>query len=816
MRATRISMIFLLLFFAGGGVLSSAPAPDPALYYLENRDPYQQFDRRGIERIDVILISSTRLRKTPGFEEALAEYIEVLERTEGWRAEYLEIDSDTCREKYGCRADNPRAWGEIRDCLEIILDESRASYLILLGGPRVIPRPAQPMFIEHGELMMERVPADSLYLDFDRDQVPDPGCSLGRMPGVGTGSESVAAALRTAADLHRRGGFTLDREARFGGLESYDEDPYFPTPPYGDDLECPAWGREAFCDLLSSRDFIRFGGHGTPTSLHNYRHLLLIGINIGLILDRINLQTHHPVMIAAFSCRAGVLFPERETLATGLLRAGAGLYLARTTARDSSTFVYNNFISDILAGERAGDSLYNRMREAGRGEDRWRKGSFNQLQLYGDPSLRRKFDGFTAWDNGDFDFDSLPEKYPGLPLDGQTGYPYPPEPNNLTPYGDGFKTDGIYRYPDADNITKNAEKAGADLLLISSSRLEDTSSFRTLVNLYRNVLMDTEGLRAEYIEIDGWECESSYGIRADDPGNWKVVRQVLRELVEQTGARYLMLLGGLEVIARPELEMGWPDDTFPVRSDAFYLDFDFDDIVDPGLSIGRIPDLRRRSDIVSVGLQTAIELHRKGGYTLDNLSRLGTEEYPAPPYGDCPDCDRDRLREVMESSDYIYFSGHGGPNYFKTDDWTSIIDIYDDNLDWLDLNDLHPVIMAYTPCNAGRLLLWETYTFIRNFSTEFTRRGAGAFIARTTSEGVPTYFAEHFPPDIEGGARIGNALFTRMRESCLPEFTGTTVSSRMKGVAANICLYGDPTLRRRPRPIRVESIYPDPPEIYRP
>jgi len=248
-----------------------------------------------------------------------------------------------------------------------------------------------------------------------------------------------------------------------------------------------------------------------------------------------------------------------------------------------------------------------------------------------------------------------------------------------------------------------------------------------------------------------------------------------------------MILGGPLVVPRPVTNACCNDGEDPVTvpSDAWYIDFDNDQIVDEGLCISRLPDLSYNSSAVIDALQTAIELHNEGGYTLDNNVRFTMYDYTTPPYGVCDDCEQmDAFFVLMSTKDNILFAGHGSPTAIYSNDLVLKFSI--DYIDSINLQDYHPVIIAYSPCSAGGL-----FPNSSTLSYEFMKAGAAAYLGRTTTQGVPTYVATNFPINIEGGTRIGPALFQTMRQTVLD------YGDTFKASAGHICLYGDPTLRRR-------------------
>lgn len=351
---------------------------------------------------------------------------------------------------------------------------------------------------------------------------------------------------------------------------------------------------------------------------------------------------------------------------------------------------------------------------------------------------------------------------------------YSSSPGFFVVTGGGYQTGNIFMH-----------RRGYDVLLITTSRLEKVPGFEAAVAEYIRVLEDTEGLLASYIELDTLACQETYGVKADDPSDWHQISEVLSVIIDATDASYVVILGGEDVVPRPALSVPSGDGPVLVANDSWYADQDGDQIVDDGLSIARFPDVLNGSDRVLVALQTATELHTAGGFALDAPVNFFDADYPTPPYGVCSECTmRDEFFALMSGSNYIKFAGHGSPVGFYSNAGHTKFSI--DYMDSVDLVTNHPVILGYYSCNTG-----VTYPDQPTLSSEFSAAGVAAFVARTTTEGVPTFVAEVFPERLEAGERIGDALYRAMREVVLDR------GDAFKASAGHLCLYGDPTLRRR-------------------
>lgn len=358
-----------------------------------------------------------------------------------------------------------------------------------------------------------------------------------------------------------------------------------------------------------------------------------------------------------------------------------------------------------------------------------------------------------------------------------------------------------------------------DVLLVTTSLLRETAALDDVVNRYTETVSRTDGLVASYIVLDSSQCSRDYGVRVADPTDWHEIRDALETIAEETGPAYIILLGGEAVVPRPEI-VTIDGRIWYLPTDAWYVDFDNDGIVDEGFVISRLADLSTESSGIAAALDTAIDLHESGGYGLSPEVRFSTQCWlsppiglgdacdpddascglcrATPPYGVCDECSmREETFDLISESDYIVFMGHGSPESFSTNDRVPIFRV--ENVEDVDLETNHPVITGYVSCNTG--LLHENRM---SFGTEFMRAGAAAFVARNTEQGTPSYFAAYFPDYIagtgsQGTYRIGDALFELMRESVL------RAGGSEKTTAAQLCIYGDPTLKRKPLEMPVFS-----------
>jgi hypothetical protein len=295
----------------------------------------------------VLLVTTSLLSRTPQLDEAVSRYAETVSRKDGLSASYLVLDSEDCRARYGVRLSDGRDWQEIRDVLRAIAGEAGEAgpcYIILLGGPAVVPVP-QMVNIDGSFWYL---PSDGWYIDFDGNGVVDEGFAVSRMPDISTDSAAIVSALDTAREIHEAGGFGMIPEMRLStacwyppptglGDACADDAPScglcYATPPYGVCEECDR--RAEMFDLLSASDYIFFMGHGSPQSFSTNEHIAKF--NLENVAD-VNLQENHPLISGYFSCNTGLLHADGPTFCTEFLRAGAAGFFARTTEEGTPAF----------------------------------------------------------------------------------------------------------------------------------------------------------------------------------------------------------------------------------------------------------------------------------------------------------------------------------------------------------------------------------------------------------------------------------------------------------------------------------------------
>jgi len=341
--------------------------------------------------------------------------------------------------------------------------------------------------------------------------------------------------------------------------------------------------------------------------------------------------------------------------------------------------------------------------------------------------------------------------------------------------------DGDEDEDDVEVSQTDADQDG-DVIIVTTSLIQRNEAFDNTIDKYQEVLT-TEGLDSKFIIVDSDSCFETYGIKAD-PNDWEEIKEVLNIIINETGASYVIILGSVAVVPRPVAVVECPnEDTVTMPSDAWYVDLNNDQIVDEGLSLGRFPDILYESSIVVAGLQTAIDLHESGGFTLNSRVEFSVNGHTTPPYGVCNNCTlQNDFFSLLSDSDYIVFVGHGSSSGISNNSHEPKLTM--DYMDLVDFDTYSPVIISYTPSRDGILNEDEP-----SLPYGFLKAGAAVFVARTTKAGKPTYVNDNFLDDLENGVRIGEALFNAMREAVI------VGGCKLKGSTGHICLYGDPTLK---------------------
>jgi hypothetical protein len=348
----------------------------------------------------VLLVTTSLLSRTDELDEAVSRYAEVVSRKDGLSASFTVLDSEDCQSRYAVQLNDPGDWEEVREVLHTIVQQTGPCYILLLGGPAVLPVPA--VVSVQGSFWY--LPSDGWYIDFNGDGIVDEGFAISRLADISADSSAVDAGLQTASVIHEAGGFGMIPEMRLStqcwypppiglGDACADDAPTcgrcYATPPYG---VCEGCERRAeMFDLLSGSDYIFFMGHGSPESFSTNEHVAIF--NLENVAD-VDLQANHPLINGYVSCNTGQLYDNHPSFATEFLRAGAAAFIARTTEEGTPSYFTERFEA-YLKGEsasgryRAADALSELMRESVLLKKDDMRRSAMQLCMFGDPTLKR-------------------------------------------------------------------------------------------------------------------------------------------------------------------------------------------------------------------------------------------------------------------------------------------------------------------------------------------------------------------------------------------------------------------------------------------
>lgn len=331
----------------------------------------------------------------------------------------------------------------------------------------------------------------------------------------------------------------------------------------------------------------------------------------------------------------------------------------------------------------------------------------------------------------------------------------------------------------------------ADVLLLSTSKLATDAAFDTVVSDYTALMEAREGLKVLHVVTDSERCYELFGVSASHEDGWQAIKALIRTLLDATGARYIILLGGEKSFPRPVVTLEVTGETYPsvdVSSDAWYIDFDNNKIVDADLYISRIPDLNYSTGIIKQYLRHAMVVHGWGGIHLAN--RTDFDSSTSPPYGTCDTCDAAVFYTMMGTFESIFFWGHGAYVALRNYEHVKILNY--NEIRNIDFSGNHPMVFALNPCRAG-MLSPDSHEW-PSLSTEFIENGASGYFANTAAYGFTALMSDFLYENMTHEYTIGKIVFDAMRMS-LEEWPDYFDISGAYVSVNQFNLYGDPTIR---------------------
>ncbi len=274
----------------------------------------------------VLLATTSLLTSTAELEAAIGRYVETISRKDGLTASRVVLDSEECRAAYGVRLADPSSWEEIRSVLASIVDRTGPCYIILLGGPEVLPVPQMVTVWALPGICLQTVGTSTLMRTaWWMRALPSAACptlAATRQPWLRLCRAPATFTRREASEWSRRcfsqraaGLLRLRAWATPVGMMPPTCGNCYATPPYGVCDECEH--RAEMFDQISRSDYIFIMGHGSPVSFATNDHIPIFNLENVADVD----LSGHPIISGWVSCNTGQLYADRPSFSTELLRA---------------------------------------------------------------------------------------------------------------------------------------------------------------------------------------------------------------------------------------------------------------------------------------------------------------------------------------------------------------------------------------------------------------------------------------------------------------------------------------------------------------
>jgi len=334
-------------------------------------------------------------------------------------------------------------------------------------------------------------------------------------------------------------------------------------------------------------------------------------------------------------------------------------------------------------------------------------------------------------------------------------------------------------------MNKTTTNSPSDTIIVTTSKIPKNPELQDAISDYARTLYQTNGLTTNYVELDSEECSAIFGVNSRNIGEEKT----LDTIIESTKPRYIILLGNEGIVPRPKRIFNLDGKVKSVPSDSWYCDANKDNIIDDGISIGRIDNYTGQTDAIVVALKTATNIHDSGGLTIEKKVNAGM---PRANYGICKECiEQDQFIYDASQTDLLSFTGHGSPSGFYQGqgpyEFRNILLAND--IKMLNLSKNNPLILAFGPCSTAADIP-DSYVdgLSARLPVEFLKAGAAGFIGNTVAEGYSTKFKHEFDISLKNGSTLGEALSNAARKTSLenPELIISTHQYQ---------LYGDPSIK---------------------
>ena len=357
-----------------------------------------------------------------------------------------------------------------------------------------------------------------------------------------------------------------------------------------------------------------------------------------------------------------------------------------------------------------------------------------------------------------------------------------------------------------------------DVLIVTvGSKLDKTDKYYSAINNYRTQLQ-LEGLSSMYLELDSPKIKTLFNVELTNAEDSTSIKSVLDKIIYKTGAKYLVILGGVTIIPQPLARTSAEIPQIPV-SDDVYADVTLDGI--PDIAVGRIPTLPndKSTDTIVTVLNSAVKMHNK--HTLSKIIIADTCLFPpscsgindvnlisqvffsqdcsntercksAPPY--CTDIkcgSKQGFYDELLNNDIIQLDAHGSPWEFQAQNNNGVYAVFTSSSLYKNKFNTNPLFTTIA-CHGGTIDCAESGCIGKEGSVfSFMNNGASVYLGNTRygigglSAGILGDFYNNLKTE-----RTGDALLKAKRKAL-----SNSNSDFYNAVIYEMQLYGDPTIQ---------------------
>ena len=369
------------------------------------------------------------------------------------------------------------------------------------------------------------------------------------------------------------------------------------------------------------------------------------------------------------------------------------------------------------------------------------------------------------------------------------------------------------------HICKPSAVIKADVLIVTTTKLKMSDEFKNTLKIYRGTI-SSEGLSSFFVVLDSPKTESLFNVKVQNIADWKSVKEALDKIASKLDSKYILILGGVDVIPMPPAKTDAEIPTQPVSDDR-YSDITLDGL--PDVALGRIPTPNgdNSDKIVITALKSAINMHKKAQlnkvvladtcifppnceFGLHDVNLLSQRFFskdcyntdrckPAPPYCTGYNCNnKNEFYQELTTNDIIHLDAHGEPYSFAAhnkDGWFTVFvsaDLYKNQF------KVNPIFTT-AACHSATIDC-EEFGCINSKGSPFAflANGASVYIGNTRYGygGITARLLDEFYSNAKSST-IGESLM-KMKRSNLANIV---TSDWERAVIYEIQLYGDPTIK---------------------